>query len=499
MKTISKSTPSLEAFLVLPLFFLGLTGRASAQGPGTFTATGAMTTARWGHSATLLLDGRVLIAGGWNSFVNNAAVALASAELYDPSTGTFSTVGDMTRARAGHSATLLADGRVLITGGGRDQPFSAELYDPFTGTFSATSDMTGALGPATSLADGRVLIAGEPAAQIYDPVTHTLTATGPYAGTGATRVFTATLLADGRVLIYGDGGFGHPAFYTQRTELYDPLAGTFAPTGQLFPRWMDAYTTTVLLDGTVLVAGGDDDSFTYPVGGAAIYDPSDGERTPIGNMTAARASHTATLLSDGKVLIAGSGLVGGGGLASAELYDPVTGTFAAAANMTTSRYRHTATLLRDGTVLIAGGETGSHPYIHGVQTFVPALTSSAEIYQPTSLQAPPVLLSLSGDGRGQGAILHGGTAQLAWSGNPAVAGEVLEIYGRGLIDGSAIPPQVAIGGRMAEVLFFGKAPGFSGLNQVNVRVPSGTTPGPAVSVRLMYLGRPSNEVTIGVK
>jgi hypothetical protein len=488
----------METRPTLLLYLIAVSGYA--QSPGTFTETSSMTTARFGHTATLLQDGRVLIAGGYTAGIPVFGQAItATAELYDPANGTFTATGNMTSARAYHTATLLPDGRVLMAAGSVGQVPSvgpeyslatAELYDPSTGTFTATANMTASgiveTNTATLLSDGQVLMTGSPFdAELYNPDTGTFRTTGNM--TVPPPFDTATLLPDGRVLLAA--GFFTP-------KVYDPPTGTFSVTGAGLGVTGRA---TLLMNGRAMVAGGNDDP--GPIADAEVYDPSTGIFAATGNMNAPRANHTATLLPDGKALITGgnswfspdnSSMYYFCCLSSAELYDSLSGSFVNTGAMAAGRAGHTATLLNSGAVLIAGGATDGFPPSGNT-------TAAAEIYHPATPLPAPVLFSLSGDGPGQGAIQHAGTARIASAGDPAVAGEYLSIYLTGLADGSVVPPQVAIGGRLAEITFFGNVPGYAGLNQVNARVPTGVAPGPAVPVRLTYLGRPSNEVTIGVQ
>jgi len=470
------------------LFLLGLGICAStmlAQFPGAFTATGSMTTSRYLPTATLLADGRVLIAGG-DMIDAPPFVTQSSAELYDPRSGMFMATGNMMTPRSGgHTATLLPDGRVLITGGGVSSEYdvfgdpsfvSAELYDPDTGTFSATGRMTTARdgSTATLLNNGKVLIAGGARslgrAELYDPSTGTFAATGDMTSVWAD---TATLLPNGRVLITRTD---QVVPFRSSADLYDPSTGAFTSAGHTIAHHTRPIAT-LLMNGKVLIAGGDRGDGDGGSNIAELYDPSTGAFSSTGNMTAERERATATLLPDGTVLIASdySGT-------DAELYNFATGSFSSTGSMILPRYLHTATLLEDGRVLMAGGDF-----------------PSAEIYTPSVLVPAPVLLSLSGDGQGQGAVQHANTYRIASAADPAVAGEYLSIYLTGLVEGSVIPPQVAIGGKAAEITYFSNIPGYPGLNVVNIRMPSGVAPGPVVPVRLTYLGRSSNAVTIGVR
>jgi hypothetical protein len=338
------------------------------------------------QTATLLADGRVLIAGGFAT----GQVALASAEIYDPRTDTFSPTGSLATPRAQHTATLLADGRVLVAGGsdGSTSLASAELYDPRTGRFSATGPMTEgrAFHRATLLADGRVLVTGGDgtvgplaSAEIYDPKTGKFTPTGSMAD--ASSLHTATLLSDGRVLIAGGGDQTSGLCYVT-AEIYDPQTGKFTRTGALTTTRC-GHSAALLNDGLVLLTAG---TSNWEGSGfqssAEIYDPKTGKFTQTGSMAVAPGMATATLLADGRVLIAGGNQVLDQSLASAEIYDPQTGTFSATGSMATARTFHTATRLSDGRVLVTGGDSD------GWNTAGPFLPS-AEIYDPLTGRFSP--------------------------------------------------------------------------------------------------------------
>ena len=230
-------------------------------------------------------------------------------------------------------------------------------------------------------------------------------------------------------------------------------------------------------------------------------DPAAGVFSSTGNMLSKRSWHTLTLLPDGKVLAAGGEsetcnagfCYFVGTLATAELYDPASGAFSATGNMFAAREGHTATLLNDGTVLLTGGVAYG-----GINVFYGA-TASAELYIRNTALPAPGLFSLPGGAKGQGLIWHSNTGQPVSPAAPAIAGEALSMYARGLTEGTVIPPQVFIGGKSAEVLYFGDAPGYPFLDQVNVRVPEGIVPGSQVSVRLSWLEMSSNRVMIAVQ
>jgi hypothetical protein len=289
---------------------------------GTLSSTGSLNVGRcYGCARAALPGGKVLVAGGWAG-----GPVLSSAELYDPVSGTFAfSGGTMTANRLGANPAVLPDGRVFLYGGHNGfVPYaSAEIYDPVSDSFSAagSTSVPRAIYLAV-LADGRVLLAGGgpgpwvPTAEIYDPATGLYTPTGNMLSSRSGHV--PQRLASGKVLF--TGGTDNAGTTLASAEVYDPATGLFSAAGAMTaPR--TGHSVTLLLDGSLLIAGGT--SGSGALSSAEIYDPVSGTFTAAPVMTDPRIWHTATSLPDGDVLLAGGQGSAGQRLASTERFHRV--------------------------------------------------------------------------------------------------------------------------------------------------------------------------------
>lgn len=354
--------------------FLVVLGSSLVAGCSSGSSPGDLLQDHDGHTATLLESGEVLVVGGYGG----SNVGTASNELYDPATG-WSAASDSVHQRQNHTATLLVDGRVLAVGGVGGVGATAEIYDPRSGTWALTPLMLTDRNrhTATVLIDGRVLVAGgegddftsgpSRSAELYDPATNSWSEAAQLSEGRAGH--TATLLADGRVLVVGGGtpvpGPESDSFTSSpvaTAEVYDPDRHMWSSAGSTLQA-RESHTATLLEDGRVLVVGGHDPVLDQALTSAELYDPATGSWSSARPLENRRAGHTATLLVDGRVLVAGGQDDENRQKQRAEIYDAATDTWSPAGEMRKGRHGHTATLLDDGNVLIAGGsgEGGERP------------------------------------------------------------------------------------------------------------------------------------------
>ena len=347
-----------------------------------FCETGSMAVGRHNHSVITLGNGKVLVAGGAVNPDNSGV--LASAELFDPASHTFSIVGSMNVARADFTMTLLPNGKVLVTGGFNDISLTntAELFDPTTNTFSLTGAMTirRAEHTATLLPNGKVLIAGGnsnglvtvASAEIFDPATNTFTASAQAMST-VRQTHHADVLPNGQVLI--NGGFDGNGNPLASSELYDPLADTFTLTGNMNTA-RGNHASTLLYTGKLLVAGGlaTINGTLARTTSAELYDPASGTWNVTGSMVMARGHYFTTTLSDGTIFIPGTAVLPGGN--NADIYDPSTGTFRLSANFTAVQTGAHEGILPDGTVLLASGVDINIAAVPNSEIFYPSATAA---------------------------------------------------------------------------------------------------------------------------
>jgi len=325
-------------------------------------------TPRIGYTSILLQTGKVLVVGGSSIVESSYLTPVATAELFDPATNTWSATGGLSTAREAGTFTLLPNGKVLASGGVNSEGYaisSAELYNPVTGTWITTGNLPTVRSDhtATLLLDGRVLLiggeddSGDPitSGQVYNPTTELWITTGSFHSIAYAP--KPTLLSSGQVLV-----IGATESDTSVSELYDPANHSWSATGNL-PIFAYGYSTTLLANGKVLLVGGGNDgtdSYTIRYRGdyiayreAYLYDPTLGIWTATGSLSLARQGVSATVLPNDKVLVSGGYGVGDNYVfpfTSAEIYDPITGIWSNAP--VTARRGTFTTFLTDGKVLI---------------------------------------------------------------------------------------------------------------------------------------------------
>ncbi|GAA0722664.1 Kelch repeat-containing protein [Dokdonella soli] len=373
---------------------------AESATQATWVPAGNMQAPRAAHAATLIGNGKVLVAGG-----DEGLVSLPSAELYDPTTRTWSYTGSLAMPRNGHTTTLLPNGKALVAGGLTGHGASstlvamAESYDPATGIWSPTGNLAAPRygHTATLLKTGKVLVAGGfgmdfvASAELYDPATGTWSATGNLAT--ARYRHTATRLQNGKVLVVGGSNNGDLAAFLSSAELYDPVAGTWSAAAPLQSA-RGFHVATLLQNGKVLVAGGEGaegGGVQHTLSSVEVFDPATGMWAAGSALVAGQDGLTASALTDGTVLVAGGFSNFGPSLfaTATELYQPDNASWSAAGNLHTARAGHTSTVLASGDVLVAGGYNSYDMGTSGS----PVALGSSELAQGT---APAVNLDQFG-------------------------------------------------------------------------------------------------------
>jgi N-acetylneuraminic acid mutarotase len=342
-------------------FWMGQSQLSITHAAG-WTSGGNLATVRYGHTTTIMPNGRTLVIGGVGSGNN----FLSSTELYDPINNTWSPAASMAIARYYHTATLLPDNRVLVVGGAgvlNSGSFSsAEIYDPVKNTWSLTSLANirefRERHTATLLLNGSVLIVGGRYnlgdSLLYSPMSNTWSSGGKMS-TGR-HDHTSTLLSNGRVLVVGGTDINNRGYSHSSVEIYDPSSNTWFSAANLATSARELHTSTLMPNGQVLVVGGlsYSSSATVALATAELYDPANNTWRSVANLPQPRRYHTATLMPNGRVLIAG-GHNNGISFSSTVLYDLASNTWSFDASMTGQRQDHTATLMPNGRLLVVGG------------------------------------------------------------------------------------------------------------------------------------------------